>query len=211
MISNINKVLVIAPHADDGELGCGATIVKFIENNIDVFYTSFSFAEESVPEGLPRNILETEVKNSTLELGINPSNLYFHRYKVRYFSYHRQEILEDLVSLRKKIQPELVIIPNRNDVHQDHAVIVAESIRAFKFISIWGYELPWNNLSSTSNNYIKLDKGHIDKKIKAIQCYNSQSHRTYINDDFIRSLAKIRGTQIATEYAESFEIIRQIG
>ena len=210
MVSNINKVLVIAPHVDDGELGCGATIVKFIENNKDIYYTSFSFAEESVPKGLPSNILETEVKNSTKELGISPSNLHFHRYKVRYFSYHRQEILEDLVKLRKKIQPDLVLIPNLNDVHQDHAVITSESIRAFKYISIWGYELPWNNLTNRSNNYIKLDKSHIDKKIKAIQCYNSQKHRTYINDDFIRSLAKIRGTQIATEFAESFEIIRQI-
>lgn len=32
-----SKVLVLAPHTDDGELGCGGMISKLVENGIDVF------------------------------------------------------------------------------------------------------------------------------------------------------------------------------
>ena len=37
------------------------------------------------------------------------------------------------------------MIPSESDVHQDHQTIYNESIRAFKFSSILGYEMPWNN------------------------------------------------------------------
>ncbi len=210
MTSTLNKVLVIAPHADDGELGCGGTIAKLIEQNKEVYYATFSFAEESVPKEFPKNILETEVKKSTKELGISSDNLVFHRYKVRYFTYHRQEILEDLVKLRKSIQPDLVLIPNMQDIHQDHQVISTEGIRAFKNVTVWGYELPWNNLTFKGNNYVKLTRGHLETKISAINCYDSQKHRKYINDEFIYSLARVRGTQVANEFAECFEVIRQV-
>ncbi len=44
------KILVLAPHTDDGELGCGGTIVRLIDEGQDVYYVAFSICEESVPE-----------------------------------------------------------------------------------------------------------------------------------------------------------------
>ena len=55
-LQNLKKVLVLAPHTDDGELGCGGFITKLIENNVEVFYVAFSTAEESVPPGFPKDI-----------------------------------------------------------------------------------------------------------------------------------------------------------
>ena len=98
----MDKILVLAPHTDDGEFGCGATIAKYIEEGKDVYYVAFSTCEESVPEGFPKNILEIEVKKATKELGIKPENLIIKNYPVRRFSEHRQDILEDLVALRKQ-------------------------------------------------------------------------------------------------------------
>ena len=46
------KVLILAPHTDDGELGCGATISKLIENNNDVYYVAFSACRQSVLKDL---------------------------------------------------------------------------------------------------------------------------------------------------------------
>ena len=71
MISNCKNILVLAPHTDDGELGAGGTINKLIENGANVYYAAFSTAEESVPDGWPKDILKTEVKKATQKLGID--------------------------------------------------------------------------------------------------------------------------------------------
>ena len=108
MVNN-ETVLVLAPHTDDGELGCGATISKFIEEGKNIYYAAFSICEESVPEGYPENILETEVKKATHVLGIKQENLIVYKFKVRRFPEFRQEILEELVKLKKQINPDLVL------------------------------------------------------------------------------------------------------
>lgn len=205
------KILILAPHTDDGELGCGGAIAKFIEENHDIYYAAFSLCEQSVPEGRPKNILEVEVKTAIKVLGIKLENLLLYKYKVRYFSNERQSILDDLIKIRNKINPDLVFMPSINDIHQDHSVISTEATRAFKHSSILGYEMVWNNLTFSTTSFIKLDKRHIDKKVEALSCYTSQGNiRKYMNREFIESLARIRGVQIASEYAESFEVIRWI-
>ena len=45
----MNNILVLAPHTDDGELGCGGTISKFVKEGKNIYYVAFSTAEESVP------------------------------------------------------------------------------------------------------------------------------------------------------------------
>ena len=54
------NILVLAPHTDDGEFGCGGSIAKFLEDGDNVYYIAFSTAKKSVPEGLPQDILEKE-------------------------------------------------------------------------------------------------------------------------------------------------------
>lgn len=204
------NILILAPHTDDGEFGCGGTIAKLIEECPNVYYAAFSLAEESVPEGYPRNILETEVKEATKVLGILPSNLLIFRYKVRHFANHRQEILEDLVQLNKNINPDLVFMPCLHDLHQDHSTIAIEGLRAFKKNSILAYEIPWNNLNFATQCFNKLEERHLIKKIEALDKYNSQKGRNYASEEFIRSLARTRGTQIGSQFAEVFEVLRWI-
>src|SRR5690606_6859294 len=127
---------VLGPHTDDGEFGAGATIARFVEEGREVYYATFSCAEESVPEHLPRDILLTEVQNASKVLGIERDHLLIYRYRVRRFAQYRQEILEDLVQLNKDIQPDLVLMTSTNDLHQDHETIAKEGLRAFKFSSI---------------------------------------------------------------------------
>lgn len=207
---NKRKILIIAPHTDDGEFGCGASIAKFIEQGKEVYYAAFSLAEESVPPPFPKNILESEVKEATKELGIKPENLLLFKYQVRHFAYHRQEILEDLVELNKKIKPDLVFIPCLHDLHQDHSTIAIEGLRAFKRTSILGYEIPWNNMNFATQCFITFKGEHFNKKLNALNCYNSQKGKYYASEKFIRSLANTRGTQIGVKYAEAFEVIRWI-
>jgi LmbE family N-acetylglucosaminyl deacetylase len=206
----LQRILVLAPHTDDGEFGCGGTISKFIEQNKQVYYAAFSTAEESLPHGWPKDILKTEVKEATKRLGIPKNNLIIYNYEVRKLNYIRQEILEELVKIKKDVKPDLVFIPSPNDLHQDHQTVAMESIRAFKQVSIVGYELPWNNITFHTNMFVKLNRKHIEKKVFALKAYNSQKDKHYATEDFIISWAKTRGTQIGTDFAETFEVIRWV-
>lgn len=204
------KILILAPHTDDGEFGCGGSIAKFIKEKKEVYYVAFSTAEESVSEGMPKNILEIEVKEATKLLGIPPSNLIVYKFQVRKLNYVRQEILEELVKIKKDINPDLVFLPSPNDLHQDHYTVAIEGMRAFKQVSILAYEIPWNNITFHTQAFIKLEKKHIEKKIETLKAYKSQSNKFYATADFIWNLASTRGVQIGTNYAEAFEVIRWV-
>lgn len=202
------RVVILAPHTDDGELGCGGAINRFLEEGAEVYYIAFSACEQSVLKQFPSDILITEVKEATKILGIKPENLILLKYEVRTFNFRRQDILNEMIYYRDLIQPDLVFMPCSNDVHQDHETIYKEGVRAFKFCSILCYELPWNNFSMNTSMFIKLDEKNVEAKINALKKYKSQAHRPYANETFIRSLSITRGTQVQTNYAEAFEIKR---
>lgn len=207
---NKKRILVLAPHTDDGEFGCGGSISKFIEEGAEIWYAAFSCAEESVPEGLPKNILEVEVKKATRILGIPPENLFIFKYPVRKLNYHRQEILEDLVRLNKELMPDLVFTPSKYDVHQDHHTVTQEALRAFKFTSLLGYELPWNNYVFETTCFIHLEERHLLKKLESLKCYQSQIGRKYANEEYIKGLALTRGVQVGGRFAETYNLLRWI-
>lgn len=210
MTTNKNCVLILAPHTDDGELGCGGTIARLIEEGRDVYYVAFSICEESVPAGFPRNALETEVKEATKVLGIPPENLIVKRYPVRKFTSHRQEILEDLVALRSQLRPYYVFMPCREALHQDHKTISEEGLRAFKHFHCFGYDLPWDTIRFPTSSFFILEKRHVERKVEALMKYETQNFRDYVDRDFVMGLARVRGAQIAVRYAEAFELIRSI-
>lgn len=200
----------MSPHTDDGELGCGGTIAKYVNEGCNVFYVAFSSCEESLPPGLAKDTLVKEAQKATSVLGINKQNIFILNYPVRKFHEYRQEILEDLIAFKKQIQPDLVFLPSSEDVHQDHSVIYQEGVRAFKEVGMLGYELPWNLLTNKNNCYQILEKEFVDQKVKALHCYQSQRERHYMQKDYIVALARTRGIQMKENYAESFETIRWI-
>ncbi|KGK43298.1 LmbE family protein [Nitrincola sp. A-D6] len=207
---NFKNILVLAPHTDDGELGAGGFIAKLIEQGSKVTYVAFSTAEESVPNYLPKDVLKTEVKAATENLGIKSDQLIIFNYQVRKLNYVRQEILEELIVIRNNNTFDLVLMPSLKDIHQDHTTIAQEGLRAFKNTTILGYELIWNNLSFDTTCFVKLNFSHVNAKYLALQCYESQANREYMSRDFIFSLAKTRGVQIGAEFAESFEVVRWV-
>jgi len=204
------RALILAPHTDDGEFGCGGTIARFLEEGVEIFYVAFSICEESVPEGFKKDALADEVREATGTLGVPSKNLIIRSYPVRRFPDHRQEILEDLVRVRAELSPDLVFVPSSHDIHQDHQVIAAEGLRAFKTSTLLGYEVPWNNLSMNFSAVVVLNESHLGKKLAALACYKTQGHRYYAKEDMIRSLAQTRGLLVWQKYAEAFQLIRLV-
>jgi len=207
-LKRIERALVLGAHPDDGEFGCGATIAKLVDSGVRVTYAMFSLCQESVPEGFPLDVLREEALNSSRVLGLDEGSLIHFEFPVRRFPQYRQEILEEMVRMRKELRPDLVLLPSNHDLHQDHATIAGEGWRAFKAGSILGYEVPWNNLTFTAHLFSLVSPDQLERKIGALTQYRSQQFRSYAKDEFIRSLARVRGTQVGQELAESFEVIR---
>ncbi|MFC2162151.1 PIG-L deacetylase family protein [Candidatus Altiarchaeota archaeon] len=203
-------ILAVSPHTDDAEIAAGGTIAKLVAEGCDVHYVALSACEKSVPDKYPCDILRKEVKKATRALGIKPGNLQVMDFEVREFPRLRQEILEALVTLEKKIKPDVVISPSSEDIHQDHLTTRNEVVRAFRKCTILGFEMPWDNIMFQTQGFVPLKEKHLRKKLKALSCYGSQMHRAYLSEEYIRGLALTRGMQIKQKYAEAFEVIRWV-
>src|SRR5581483_8623498 len=70
VIEQWRRALVLAPHTDDGEFGCGGTMARLVDAGCEVRYIAFSIATRSLPEGFPPDTLAREVREATTELGI---------------------------------------------------------------------------------------------------------------------------------------------
>jgi len=207
---NYERILVLAPHTDDAELGCGGAIARFLSEGREVFVAAFSTAKESLPTDAPDNLLRQEFEDSMRIMGVPQNNLFVYDYVVRKLSYSRQELLEDLVRLRARIKPDIVFLPSVNDLHQDHQALHAEGMRAFKDITVWGYELPWNHITFSAQAFIVLSPDNVEAKWLALQAYKSQIQleRPYFTQEFVQSLAVLRGLQVKARYAEAFEVMK---
>ena len=210
MITAWKRVLVLAPHTDDGEFGCGATLARLVDGGTEVRYVAFSIATRSLPEGFPPDTLAREVREATAELGIADAQLDVHDFEVRTFPEHRQEILEVLIGLWEDWKPDAVLQPSIRDIHQDHQVIAAEGLRAFKRTTILGYEIPWNNFNFDYQAYFALEKEHVERKVRALAKYESQQHRRYSDPEYIWNVARTHGINVNREYAEVFEVYRVV-
>ncbi len=204
------NILVLAPHTDDAEIGCGGSLARFVEEGRSVFVATFSLCDKSLPEGFTTEDLREEFSSAMGILGIPKSNLRVFNYGVREFPALRQEILENLIVMRSEMRPSLVIMPSLGDAHQDHATIANEGLRAFKRSTLLCYEEPWNNFSFCNQAFITLSERQIEKKIAAIRADVSQRGHDYTKPEFVRSLAHVRGVQVNTKYAEVFEVPRVV-
>lgn len=210
MIAAGRRVLVLAPHTDDGEFGCGGTIARFCEAGAFVHYHAFSSASRSLPPGYPEDTLVHEAHQATAALGIPVERVTIHDFDVRTFPLVRQDILEILVSLNAELEPEIVLMPSLGDIHQDHETIAKEGLRAFKRTTVLGYEIPWNCFRFRQQAYVALEPHHLDRKVEALSCYASQQHRNYANEEYIRNLARTHGIVSGRDLAEVFEVYRWI-
>ena len=123
MIEACRRALVLAPHTDDGEFGCGGTMARLADAGCEVRYVAFSIATRSLPPGFPPDTLAREVREATAELGIPEECLTVHDFDVRTFPERRQDILELLVALWEDYKPDIVFQPSVHDVHHDHQTI----------------------------------------------------------------------------------------
>jgi len=134
-----------------------------------------------------------------------------YHYPNKRFGESRQDILENMVTLRRLLAPATVFVPSTYDTHQDHAVICQEAQRAFKErITILGFEAPRNNSVFAPQFFVTLEERHLCRKVEAVQQYESQSDKPYMSGPYLMGLARVRGVQAGCEYAEAFQVIKWV-
>jgi len=196
------KILAIAPHIDDVELGAGGTVYHLGKNN-QLWYVGLS-----LPPLVEPAVFSAEFERSSAVLGLIPDRVILKDFDPRDLFASRGEILQLLYDLGKDIKPDIALIPSSSDIHQSHEVVHAEARRALKYSSILGYELPWNNFNFKMDAFISLDHTSVMKKVEAIDCFTTQRDRMFFANRIVEDLARVRGKQIGVDYAECFEVIR---
>lgn len=204
------KILFVGAHADDIELGCGGALAKYLEEGHKIKIIVFSKNKNLWPEQ------KKEFLNAVKILGVDDVEDYDMEACWREFQEKRQFVYNVLEKNREEFMPNIVFVHSGFDTGQDHQTVNDEAKRVFKKTStIYGYEFPNNNLEFKYHTFIKLEERHIEKKIEALKCYKSQAQNelkahNYMDGDYIKALARVRGQQVFSEYAECFEVIREI-
>ena len=197
----MKKILALAPHTDDIELGCGATLHKYKDKyQIDVL--AITSAQPTNP-GNPVDEFFDAMK-------IINANAWFLDYNCRVLNEYRQDLLNYFWELQQKNQYDIIFCPSSYDHHQDHQVVYTEAFRAFKHSTILGYELPWNNRTFRTDVFISFEEENLKAKIKMLDCYKTQLERAFMCKEYVQDIARTRGLQVGKKYVESFEAIRII-
>jgi len=130
------------------------------------------------------------------------------------FSRSLKGILDEFIRLRDSLRPDIVLVPSTSDLHQDHAVVSQEALRAFRrSASMFGYDFPWNVLqTSPLQFFVELEEADLFRKTSALQSYKSQLAKANncLTVEYVRALAIERGNRIGRRYAEAFEVLREV-
>ena len=216
------KILILSPHADDEILGCGGFISKYSRKNFHINVLILTNANKGAPEIYsPKKIKQIRDEAKIANNFIGTKNLFFENLPAlnlnNYPIYKISNIISKYIT---NINPEIVLIPSVNDIHDDHKIIFQAakvSMRPNKksnLKKILSYEVlsetEWNeNEASFNPNYfINLEKSDINNKVKAFLKYKSQVKKFPHprSKESIVNLSKVRGSQVFMKYAEAFKV-----
>jgi len=195
-------ILMLGAHPDDVEYGMGGTIHRFRDQFQSAHYVVLSSTLD-----FPQNRgIDEELRAAAKLMAVR--NLQLMDYPWMEFHSVRGKIRQFLFELNKKNKPDIVFIPSRDDVHQDHQVLSQEAFRIFRDISVLAYEVVRSSLNFAPNLFIRLRKQNLDAKIRLLQVYKTQTNLFYFAPEVVRSLAVTRGAHSGEKFAEAFEIMR---
>jgi LmbE family N-acetylglucosaminyl deacetylase len=204
------KVLALSAHTDDFEIGAGGTVARLIEDGAVVHVIAFSRCQQHVPSGFEKGVLAVETLRSASTLGIEADRVHVLDQPVDHFPEHRQDICQYLWEFEQEVHPDIVLAPCSHDIHQDHQVIHQEAVRIFKHATLLGYYLPWNCLHFQPQWIQALKPRHCKAKLDALACYQSQQHKSCMDQVYLGSWLRFTGQLMGAKYAEAFEVIRVV-
>lgn len=200
------RIFFLGAHPDDIELGCGAFIAHIADRS-DIHCITLSDNQKN--PSLKK--LVDEHFRSMKVLGVPEEKIILGKFDTRRFPQARQEILEYLIGLNKQFEPEIVFVHTRADLHQDHATVTEEALRAFRGTSIFGYDVIRSSYGFFPSFLIEVNESDVELKIKALAEYDTYADKYYFKPDVTRATLIRHGAIAERNYAEAFDILRIIG
>ena len=199
-------LLFIGAHPDDIELGCGALIAE-VGDRANVICVTLSDNQEN-PD-LPN--LVAEHQNSMSLLGVKPENDILRQFTTRRFQSARQEILEEMLALKRAYHPEVVFVHTSQDIHQDHKTITEEALRAFRGTTVLGFDVLRSSYGFFPNFLVDVSEQSVQTKINALKAYQTYQDRYYFDEKILYATAIRHGALAERPFAEGFDILRIVG
>lgn len=200
------KVLFLGAHPDDIELGCGA-LLHHIARQTDVLCVTLSDNQKN-PD--LQNVRKEHFESMAL-LGVPQEKIILGPFTTRIFHDSRQEILEYFLKLRRDFQPDLIFVHSKQDVHQDHLTMTDESLRAFRGITVLGFDVVRSSYGFFPHFLVEVTEEDVNKKIEALSCYETYRDKYYFNSELTRSIMVRHGALAECPFAEGFDILRIVG
>lgn len=202
VLTENDKCLCIAPHADDESIGCGGTLSKYPQN-FDVICLTQGRKNNN------QNELKDEISSRVIEFNKAMDEAQVHSHQI--LKIQDKEVLCDYKQFSQIdiSRYDYIFIPNLLDQHSDHKAISLLLKRHIantphkKNLKIAFYEV-WSALA-LPNSYVNISN-FIEKKKKLINSHVSQiATRDYTNKSV--SLNSYRGLPHNINYAEAFCLV----
>jgi LmbE family N-acetylglucosaminyl deacetylase len=206
MIFYGKRVLFLGAHPDDIELGCGA-IIHHIAPICDVFCITLS---DNQKNPLLTNVVDEQYRSMAI-LGVPKARARYGPFTTRVFPEARQEILEYFLDLRRELQPEIIFVHSNQDVHQDHLTMTDEALRAFRGITVLGFDVVRSSHGFFPHFLVEVNEADVDAKIQALAQYDTYRDKYYFDADLTRAIMVRHGALAERPFAEGFDILRIVG
>lgn len=200
------RIFFIGAHPDDIELGCGA-LISNIPSTAEVFCITLSDNKKN-----PKlfNLLNEHFESMSI-LGVQEDHVIVGEFQTRRFMHARQEILEFLLDLKKKFQPDIVFVHTKSDLHQDHSVVTDESLRAFRGTSVFGFDVIRSSQGFFPTFLVEVYEKDVQTKINSLAAYKTYHEVYYFGEELTRSILIRNGALCESQFAEGFDILRMVG
>lgn len=206
MIFSGQRILFLGAHPDDIELGCGA-LIAHVTGKVDLRCVTLSDNRKNPAH---TNLVEEHYR-SMCELGVLKDQVILKDFETRNFPRDRQAILEFLYELNRVFKPDIVFTHTQSDIHQDHDVVRVEALRAFRGVSVLGYDVLRSSYGFFPHFLVEVTEADVQKKVDALAEYKTYREKYYFDPEIIRSTSIRHGALAERPYAEGFDIQRIIG
>lgn len=200
------RVLFLGAHPDDIELGCGALLHQIVDKT-EVLCVTLSDNQKN-PD--LKNVKDEHLKSMAV-LGVPAEKVVFGPFTTRVFPDSRQEILEYFLKLRRDFKPDLIFVHSQHDIHQDHNTMTDEALRAFRGITVLGFDVVRSSYGFFPHFLVEVSEESVNKKIEALSQYETYRDKYYFNSELTRSIMVRHGALAEIPFAEGFDILRIVG
>lgn len=194
------NVLCLGAHSDDIEIGAGATILQWLADGrkLNVRWCVASAIGER----------QEEARASALEFleGAQDVAFEFGDFRDGYFPSEASRLKDWVESLKSGPKPDIILTHRRDDAHQDHRTICELTWNAFRDHVILEYEIPkWDGDVGRPNIYVQVSDEALTRKIALLdKHFGTQRSKAWFDDETFRGLARLRGVECRTRYAEAY-------